>query len=142
MEAVESAQFDPSAAAVETEQAKAVRKGKIQRMVAEQEKKTAEKDMFEALPSIPSKGDVLKQQIQRNRKKSKKMVEGKYGKVGLEPSIKPFFKRSLQPERLDKADEKLMSNMMGPERVRLRKTTSFTKKTLTAWSHSSFNQTF
>ena len=139
MEAIESEQFDASKMTINKERAEALRKEKIQKMVAEHEKKAKEQKMFGALPAIPSKLEVLKKQMKRNKKKSQKLIEGKFNNIGLEPSIKPFFKRSLQPERRGKADQKLMR--MKPEKMNNRKTISFSK-TLTAWSRSAYNQRF
>jgi len=139
MEAIESEQFDASKMTMDAERAEALRKGKIQKMVAEHEKKATEQTIFEALPTIPSQQEVLRKQMKRNKKKSRKLVENKWSDIGLEPSIKPFIKRSLQPERRGKADLKLMR--MKPEKMNNRKTISFSK-TLTAWTHSTFNQRF
>jgi len=89
-------------------------------------------------PAIPSKEDVLrKQTAKRNRKRSQQSAAIKA--VDFEaPSIGPFIKRSLQPERRRKGEGRAVA--MGPEPIENRKTMSFATRFAMTWSHCAMNR--
>merc|ERR1712154_250979 len=103
--------------------------------------------MYGTLPVIPSKKDVINKMDKKHQNKlikaqqnKNKLNNDKKNIFSIQPSIKPFIKRSLEPERR-KTNIGTHRNSKRRIREKLddRKTISFIKK-MEFWSNTTFNQ--
>eukprot|EP01083_Nonionella_stella_P066075 173748_1 len=137
MKSIENTKFDPKSADHQ-QKLNEIQKKHLKRIKMEEERRKNMHQMYRSLPKIPSKGDIIIKQLQKKQNKIHKAKS-----IGIEPSIKPFIKRSLQPERQRRIERKSRRKRnkirQDPEGVNQRKTISFTKK-MTFWSNTTFNQ--
>merc|ERR1712129_616861 len=113
-----------------------------QKLMAEKEKQTAERT-YGQLPVIPSKSEIINKQL--SNKKKIALQQQQNGKqqgsmYSIQLSIKPFVKRSLQPERRRIIQRKRRRKNV--EKVSNEKTIPSLMRQLAVWGGSTFNQQF
>merc|ERR1712129_473464 len=116
----------------------------IQKLMAEKEKQTAERT-YGQLPVIPSKSEIINKQLNNKKKIALQQQQQQNGKqqgsmYSIQPSIKPFVKRSLQPERRRIIQKKRRRKNV--EKVSNEKTIPSLMRRMAVWGGSTFNQQF
>merc|ERR1712228_1142429 len=115
--------------------------GNIQRLMMEDQKRKKMEKMYGKLPVIPSKTEIVIKQFDERTKDKKVAQQNKNNNqqssmYSIQPSIKPFIKRSLEPERKKMIQRKRKRN--NPEKLSNEKTLPFMKR-LAVWGGSTFN---
>merc|ERR1712048_689052 len=113
-------------------------KKQIQKLMSEEQKRGRKADkMYGALPVIPSKKEIISKQFDERTSMKKIMNKNQQGSgnhmysITLQPSIKPFIKRSLEPERRKIIQRKRRRKHM--ETVSNAKTIHSLMKRMAAW---------
>merc|ERR1712130_728556 len=99
--------------------------------------------MYGKLPVIPSKKEIVIKQFDErtnNKKIAQQNKNQQNNMYSIQPSIKPFIKRSLEPERRKIIQRK--RKRINPETVSNAKTIRSLIKRMATWGGSTFNQQF
>ena len=146
IEKIENAKFDINDENIIDSKLQQKQVTEIQKKLLEEQKKRNTDDMYGSLPSIESKRDLIEKKYTKRKEKRKvkqQLIIETNNKHTIQPSIKPFIKRSLEPERRASVDEEYIAKKRRKRRERLglnmKKTMSISKK-MTSWMTSSFNQ--